>query len=116
MKRKLYGVLAAVVLSTGVLFPAQGEAALGDQTLKTGTSHQDVKELQDYLMAKGDFPYHESTGYFGPITDKAVEDFQSTNKLKVDGIAGPQTNHKIKVLRTGDIGKPVAELQRLLKA
>ncbi|TLS38353.1 hypothetical protein FCL54_06740 [Pseudalkalibacillus caeni] len=88
---------------------------MGDQLLVEGTSNQDVAELQEYLMAKGVFPYHTATGYFGPITTEAVKDFQSKSGLKVDGIAGPNTYGKIKVLRKGDLGKPVIHLQRLLK-
>jgi peptidoglycan hydrolase-like protein with peptidoglycan-binding domain len=75
--------------------PHIGEAALGDQTLKQGTTHQDVKELQSILKNKGYFNYHETTTYFGPITTNAVKDFQRANGLTVDGIVGKQTYSKL---------------------
>lgn len=107
-----------VVFAFGILLlatPSLAEAALGDRTVGKGMSGADIAELQDYLMAKGVFPYHTSTGYFGEITEQAVIDFQKARNLKVDGIAGPQTNHAIKVLRQGDIGKPVTRIQSQLK-
>jgi cell wall-associated NlpC family hydrolase len=75
--------------------PHIGEAALGDHTLKQGITHQDVKELQSILKNKGYFKYHETTTYFGPITTKAVKDFQRANGLVVDGIVGKNTYSKL---------------------
>jgi 3D (Asp-Asp-Asp) domain-containing protein len=115
MKKK-WGIGLVAITSIGLLFPSTGEAALGDQTLSKGMSHNDIVELQEYLLAKGEFPYHTATGYYGSITKEAVREFQQEKNLKVDGIAGPQTNSKIKVLRSGDMGKPVSKLQSLLKA
>jgi cell wall-associated NlpC family hydrolase len=124
--------------------PVIGEAALGDQTLKQGNTHSDVKELQAILKEKGYFNYHETTTYFGPITKKAVMDFQRANGLVVDGIVGKQTYGKLleksfqdekpevpnpsaselkpaistpagKVLKLNSTGKEVNELQQDLK-
>lgn len=104
--------VVGVLMITAPLFT---EAALGDRTLANGSSGSDVAELQDYLMTKGVFPYHTSTGYYGDITEEAVKDFQRKRNLKVDGIAGQQTNHAVKVLRYGDIGKQVIHIQYQLK-
>ncbi|SFL91092.1 3D (Asp-Asp-Asp) domain-containing protein [Gracilibacillus orientalis] len=98
-----------------IIAPTISEAAIGDRTLTNGSSGSDVAELQDYLMTKGVFPYHTSTGYYGDITEEAVEDFQRKRNLKVDGIAGPQTNHAAQVLRNGNIGKQVIQIQYQLK-
>lgn len=95
--------------------PSFAEAALGERTLSKGASGEDVAQLQEYLLTKGVYPYHTATGYFGPITEQAVIDFQQNQNLKVDGIAGPQTNHAVQVLKQGDIGRPVAVLQSQLK-
>lgn len=115
MRKKLMGLIGASVLSVSVIFPLSGEATLGDRTLSQGMSHSDVKELQEHLLSKSVYPYFEETGYYGPITKEAVKEFQEKSRIQVDGIAGPQTNQKIKVLRYGDMGKPVIKLQRLLK-
>lgn len=118
--------------------PQIGEAALGDQTLKQGITHQDVKELQYILKNKGYFNYHETTTYFGPVTKKAVMDFQRANGLVVDGIVGKKTYSKLleksyqeekpadkgtiqksaassKILKLNSTGKEVKKLQEDLK-
>jgi cell wall-associated NlpC family hydrolase len=117
--------------------PVIGEAALGDLTLKQGTTHSDVKELQTLLKNKGYFKYHETTNYFGPITTKAVMDFQRANGLVVDGIVGKQTYKRLleksfteqppkkevsripsassKVLKLNSTGPSVLNLQKDLK-
>lgn len=118
--------------------PVIGEAALGDQTLKQGITHQDVQQLQSLLKNKGFFNYHETTTYFGPVTKKAVMDFQRANGLVVDGIVGKNTYSKLmeksyqeekqtetkpsasvpnaeKVLKLHSTGKEVKKLQEDLK-
>lgn len=118
--------------------PHIGEAALGDQPLKQGITHQDVKELQSLLKTKGYFHYHETTTYFGPVTKKAVMDFQRANGLFIDGIVGKKTYSKLleksihdekpavketlqksavssKVLKLYSTGKEVKKLQEDLK-
>ncbi|MCM3718552.1 peptidoglycan-binding protein [Fictibacillus phosphorivorans] len=82
---------------TGAFFavPLVGEAALGDMTLKQGITHTDVKQLQSLLKQKGYFKEQQTTTYFGPITKKAVMDFQKANGLVVDGIVGKRTYSKL---------------------
>ncbi|MGP4079934.1 peptidoglycan-binding protein [Pseudalkalibacillus sp. R45] len=116
MNTKLRAMFMVFVVGALLLAaPSFTQAALGDRTLVNGSSGSDVAELQDYLMTKGVFPYHTSTGYYGNITEEAVKDFQRKRNLKVDGIAGPQTNHAVKVLRYGNIGKQVIHIQYQLK-
>lgn len=83
----LSSALAGIVLTA----PMTGYAALGDQTLRQGMSHNDVKQLQDLLKSKGYFTYSTSTGYFGPMTKEAVMRFQREANLTADGIVGPMT-------------------------
>jgi N-acetylmuramoyl-L-alanine amidase len=60
--------------------------------LKLGIKGERVKELQLLLKEHGFWPAGQGiTDYFGPVTKKAVVDFQRKNKLKVDGIVGPAT-------------------------
>jgi peptidoglycan endopeptidase LytE len=107
------------------MLPMAGEAA----ELKFGMNNQQVKELQDLLKAKGFFNYHTSTGYFGPITEKAVKEFQASVHLTPTGIVDKATYEKLKnsisilrqqeysdnVLKIGAKGENVSILQRYLK-
>src|SRR3989344_848455 len=54
------------------------------RTLDQGISGSDVKEEQSYLGVS-------QTGYFGPMTAKAVAAFQADEGLTQVGIVGPQT-------------------------
>ncbi|MEX0933687.1 MAG: peptidoglycan-binding domain-containing protein [Candidatus Paceibacterota bacterium] len=69
------------------------------RTLGVGSVGQDVQNIQKFLKQKGHFDYTETTGYFGPITQKAVQDFQETQGI-IDrgspettgfGLVGPRT-------------------------
>ncbi|ARK32478.1 C40 family peptidase [Halalkalibacter krulwichiae] len=134
-------VVISSTFATGIFLaaPQMADAALGDQTLRTGMSHPDVKELQDALKSKGHFNFERSTGYYGQITADAVRDFQRKNNLQVDGIAGPQTLSALlakmggqassssssssqastsissNLLRFGSSGRDVEQLQHKLK-
>jgi cell wall-associated NlpC family hydrolase len=85
--------LVASFVLTGALLssPIIGSAALGDQTLKSGMYHSDVKQLQESLKKKGYFTNKTTTTYFGSITKSAVVNFQKAKGLKADGIAGKNT-------------------------
>jgi peptidoglycan hydrolase-like protein with peptidoglycan-binding domain len=84
-------VVSSAVAGAVFTAPMVAEAAMGDETLRDGMNHPDVKELQDFLKREGIFRYHTSTGYYGPITSDAVRTFQKEHGLVVDGIAGPNT-------------------------
>ena len=56
--------------------------------LKLGSRGNEVKVLQEKLNLKVD-------GIFGPLTEEAVKDFQRSNSLEVDGIAGADTLSKL---------------------
>ena len=59
--------------------------------LKLGSVGNEVKAIQEKLNLKID-------GIFGSITEEAVKDFQRTNGLEVDGIAGADTLSKLNLL------------------
>ncbi len=80
--------------------------------LKRGMRGAPVARLQKALGVEAD-------GIFGPGTEKAVRDFQSSKGLSVDGIAGPDTFMSIGLdelvlLRVGTRGAAVKELQTAL--
>ena len=52
--------------------------------LKIGSTGDAVRYLQSALGLRSD-------GKFGPLTEKAVREFQKKNVLKVDGIVGKAT-------------------------
>lgn len=58
--------------------------------LSYGSSGSDVKKLQSYLNQVGNYGLDED-GVYGSKTQEAVKNYQSSNNLTVDGIAGNQT-------------------------
>lgn len=71
--------------------------------LKTGMSGDDVKLLQEILATDSDvYPEKLITGYFGPITERAVKKLQQKMCLEQVGTIGPKTMAKInELLREG---------------
>ena len=64
------------------------------RTMRRGQSGDDVRQLQEALVATGHMSRAEAAngpGIFGPITDNSVRRFQADSGLTVDGIVGPQT-------------------------
>lgn len=62
----------------------------GSRILRRGMRGNDVRELQTKLQSLG-YNVGPIDGIFGPLTERAVRQFQKDNRLKVDGIVGPQT-------------------------
>lgn len=88
-RKKIVAVtlLLLVALSLQSLLVFAGE---GYVTLKFGSRGSEVTRLQQTLKSRGYF-HVNPTGYYGPITEKAVINFQKDSKIRIDGIAGPQT-------------------------
>jgi peptidoglycan hydrolase-like protein with peptidoglycan-binding domain len=59
-------------------------------TVFLGDSGANVTRLQDLLRNAGYFPA-ATTGFFGDFTEAAVQDFQQSRGLAVNGIAGYET-------------------------
>jgi len=73
-------------VTQSVLYGSQN----GYRILKFGMRGDDVSRLQSALKQQGYF-YANVTGYYGKITENAVIAFQKAKGLRIDGIAGPQT-------------------------
>ena len=58
--------------------------------LKYGDRGDDVKEIQDYLIAQN-LLHVSADGVYGTATVNAVKDFQSALGLEVDGVCGAET-------------------------
>lgn len=62
------------------------------KTLQTGSTGNEVKKLQSSLKNAGyDVGEAGADGIYGPATERAVRRYQTDKGLKVDGIAGEQT-------------------------
>ncbi|MFK3960873.1 peptidoglycan-binding protein [Guptibacillus hwajinpoensis] len=101
--------------------------------LKVGSTGSAVTDLQNKLKRAGTF-HVEATGYFGPVTEKAVKDFQKAKKLQVTGTATKETMNALDgltdkvesspstgedygdLLKKGSTGSLVKELQSKLQA
>jgi N-acetylmuramoyl-L-alanine amidase len=101
--------------------------------LKKGDRGPFVKEIQQDLIKAGfPLPVYGVDGIFGSETERAVMRFQKKYQLQVDGLVGQQTLSKLKevvnsnrpindfplpdgILRRGDRGLEVSQLQRALK-
>jgi cell wall-associated NlpC family hydrolase len=91
-------ITTTVLGASLLLAPVQAFANIGDQTLRSGMNHSDVKTLQWMLRDKGYFTYSGSvTTYFGSYTKSAVMSFQRAKGLSADGVAGRNTFNKLGV-------------------
>src|SRR5262245_13685120 len=60
-------------------------------TIRTGSIGADVRRLQRLLVMMKLLDFDEIDGAFGPKTNAAVGNFQSSKGLAIDGVVGPQT-------------------------
>lgn len=73
-----------------------------DRTLSLGNRGNDVRELQELLVAQGLLPSDSATGFFGPLTKDAVQRIQikegviSGDFLAGQGVVGPRTHNVFK--------------------
>lgn len=68
-------------------------STLGGRLLKRGSSGEDVRDLQKYLLELGyELPRYGADGYYGAETEEAVKQFQRAHDLAADGDYGPLTH------------------------
>ncbi len=71
------------------------------RTLIVGTRGEDVRQLQQFLISKGELPSGYATGYFGTFTEQGVGMWQESNRIIFSrsdpgyGIVGPKTRAAI---------------------
>lgn len=68
-------------------------------TLNLGSSGDEVKALQQYLLGLG-YTGVKADGIYGPVTQGAVKQFQLDNGLTADGVYGTQTAAKTNNIAT----------------
>ncbi|MDD5016628.1 MAG: peptidoglycan-binding protein [Eubacteriales bacterium] len=90
-------------------------------TCYPGDKGDAVSDIQERLKKLEYYDYSSITGYYGPVTYAAVQRFQRTNTLTVDGVAGPETqtllfsdDAKYFCIYPGDSGDDVISLQTRL--
>jgi len=69
---------------------------------RLGDRNKDVSVIQQALKKSGFYTFNKITDYYGPITEKAVKDFQRYHGLVADGIVGPKTIAKLPSLNLLD--------------
>ncbi|MDX2099336.1 MAG: peptidoglycan-binding protein [Leptolyngbyaceae cyanobacterium bins.59] len=94
-------VCYSVALLVGLV---QMEGALA---LRRGDRGAAVIDLQTTLKNQGYFR-GPVTGVYGPMTEAAVRQFQTTRQLKVDGVAGAQTLSTLQGNSISQQGNPVS--------
>ena len=89
-------------------------------TLTTGDTGPDVRWAQ-YRLVRQTLSYTDVDGVFGPVTYRAVVEFQESYDLIADGIIGPKTWHALRgdserppTLKRGSSGEVVASVQKAL--
>ena len=107
--------------SASIVLVSSGAA----MALQRGDSGSNVTQLQQDLAAAGVYS-GPVTGFYGSLTQAAVQDFQAARGLVVDGIAGTNTLAALSgtapaatttnpnVLRRNNQGAAVSDLQRAL--
>ncbi|XKT74232.1 MAG: peptidoglycan-binding protein [Patescibacteria group bacterium UBA2163] len=83
-----------ITVSTSSVTPAQSLSPSTSElpitrTLTMRSRGVDVQALQEFLKKEGDYTYPEVTGYFGPVTQEAVQKFQARTGIVSSG--SPQT-------------------------
>lgn len=121
-----------IVLSftvAGVIFinPIIGQAELGNQILREGMRHEDIKILQQHLVDLDYLDLKETTTYYETQTLNAVKDFQKSQGLKANGEFDEKSFKALesilkleplvynRLLKQGLRGKDVQNLQERLK-
>jgi peptidoglycan hydrolase-like protein with peptidoglycan-binding domain len=89
-RRRGLSVDGVVGPQTRRAFGKRGRPAFGSRTMKRGDRGWDVAAMQ-YILARRGYPPGAIDAVFGPMTDRALRNFQSALGLSADGLAGPAT-------------------------
>lgn len=95
MKKNLKTIICVTIIS--LLLIGQTIGVFADTyygLLKFGSRGASVVELQKSLKTKG-FLAGSADGIYGKMTENAVIKFQQANRLRIDGIAGRETQGKL---------------------
>jgi len=114
--KKFLGLISLVVLSIFIgsfNVNAQAPAVSGgvalNRNLSVGLRGSDVTSLQQFLVSQGLLSEGNTTGFFGPLTQAAVQSFQAKQGIVTSGTpqttgygsVGPRTLTSINTLNAG---------------
>ncbi|OHB19172.1 MAG: hypothetical protein A2854_00685 [Parcubacteria group bacterium RIFCSPHIGHO2_01_FULL_56_18] len=86
--KALVALVAAALIVSAVALPAFAATCPSiARTLARGATGADVTALQQFLITQGVLSADSATGYFGPLTEKAVQAFQQKQNLVSSGTA-----------------------------
>ena len=80
----------------GLMILSMSANSFAADLLKTGSRGDDVRELQEMLIAQNYLAEGEADGIFGAKTEKALLSFQQDHALDATGIAGEGTLNALK--------------------
>lgn len=101
--RYFRNTVTALIVGAICLGSTQIYAELGDQILKKGMTHNDVKTLQQNLTDLGYFKYDGLTTYYGDYTEEAIIAFQNSLELEPNGIFDSNTYETMRsIMNTTD--------------
>lgn len=108
MRYKSSVLLITAILLFFVIIRVNAQADfVFSKILRRGYSGEEVRQLQEFLKTMSDiYPEGLVTGYFGPLTQRAVQRFQSKNNIVSSGdenttgygLVGPRTRKKLNEL------------------
>ena len=86
-------------ISNSTTSAVQNTSKETENVLKSGVTNEEVKQLQNNLKKLGFFT-GDITGYYGDVTVYAVENFQKSNNMPINGIADKGTIDKVNYFAT----------------
>src|SRR4051812_16939917 len=89
---------AVVMMPPPVPPPEQSPRVCGllSRNLSRGSQGDDVRGLQEFLLRDG-YLQASATGYFGPMTARAVSQWQSAEGIQRVGAFGPLSRARLKI-------------------
>ncbi len=99
--RAITSVIGLVVFFVPLVSFAQSTCPSLTRSLFVGTRGEDVRQLQQFLISKGELSSDYATGYFGALTEEAVGRWQEGNGVILSrsdqgfGVVGPKTRAAI---------------------
>lgn len=77
-----------VILTLFFALSYAAPSAYAARSLSVGSSGSDVQTLQNILIAKGYLATGKASGYFGPLTQAAIKNFQCAQNIICSGTTG----------------------------